>query len=305
MKIGIIGGSGFIGSHLVDRLLGIGYDVVVLDIARPHREDVPYLPVDVASFSQTAAALDSSYDAVYMLAAMVDVSDVYRNPVGCGEVNIMGTANVLEVARRNNIGRVILASSVWVYNLVCENEVNESTALLIAGIDRVYTASKMASELYCHCYRKIYGQKFTVLRYGITYGPRTRDGNVVATFIRRALRGEPLIIYGDGSRYRNLIYVGDLVEGNVAALKDVAENNTYTLNGIRPVSVREVAETIERLLGNVEIRYEQAKPGDYTPKATSLEKTKKELGWEPKISLEEGLRQSIEWYRRSMKSSEL
>lgn len=301
MNIGVIGGSGFIGSHVVDKLLDSGHEVTVFDIMSPHRNDVRHIYIDITDLSKTCVALAGAYDAVYMLAAMADVNDVYKNPVEAGEVNIMAVANVLEAARRSGIGRLILASTVWVYEMAKGERADEDTPLTLSETKHVYTASKVAAELYCHAYQKLYGQNSTILRYGIPYGPRARGATVIAVFVRKALSGEPLTILGDGSQYRNFIYVEDLAEGNVAALQPVAANQTYNLEGIRPVTIKEVAETIKRLMGNVAIEYKETRPGDYSGAIVSAEKAKRELGWEPKVDFEEGVRRYIEWYRANVK----
>ena len=222
MNIGVIGGSGFIGSHVVDKLVDTGHEVTVFDMMKPHREDVRHIYIDITDLSQTTVALTGGYDAIYLLAAMADVNDIFKNPVEAGEVNIMGVANVLEAARRNEIKHFILASTVWVYEMAKEPNVAEDTSLLPHRVNHVYTASKLAAELYCQSYRKLYNQPFTILRYGIPYGPRARGGTVIATFVRKALNGETLTIMGDGAQYRNFIYVEDLARGNVAALQDLA-----------------------------------------------------------------------------------
>ena len=305
MNIGVIGGSGFIGSHVVDRLIVHGYDVItVFDIMKPHRNDVRHLYIDITDLSKTAVTLTGDYDAIYLLAAVADVNDVYKNPVEAGEVNILGVANVLEAARRNEIDRVILASTVWVYGLSSEREVDESTPLHIERADHVYTSSKIAAELYCQSYQKLYGQNFTILRYGIPYGPRARGGTVVAIFVRKALNGEPLTIFGDGSQYRNFIYVEDLAEGNVAALEEITKNQTYNLEGMKPITVKEVAETVKKLIEDVEIEYKEERPGDFEGKKVSAEKAKIELSWEPKVDFEVGVRRYIEWYKENMMTKE-
>jgi len=300
MNIGVIGGSGFIGSHVVDKLIEAGHEVTILDMMKPQRDDVRHIYIDITDLSKTCVALTGTYDAVYILAAMADVNDVYKNPVEAGEVNIMAVANVLEAARRNNIGRVILASTVWVYEMAAEERVNEDTSLVLSKTKHVYIASKVAAELYCHSYQKLYNQQFTILRYGIPYGPRARDATVIAIFVRKALSGEAITIMGDGSQYRNFIYVEDLASGNIAALKDVAKNQTYNLEGIRPVTIREVAETVKKLVGNVDIEYKEARAGDYEGKIVSVEKASKELSWQPKVDLEEGIRRYVQWYRSSL-----
>ena len=300
MNVGVIGGSGFIGSHVVDKLIEIGHEVTVFDIMKPHRQDVRHLYIDITDLSKTTVAMGGDYDAIYLLAAMADVNDVYKNPVEAGEVNILGVANVLEAARRNEINRVILASTVWVYGLSSEKEVHENTPLHIEKTDHIYTSSKVAAELYCHSYQRLYDQNFTILRYGIPYGPRARGGTVAAIFVRRALNGEPLTIFGDGSQYRNFIYVEDLAEGNVAALIKTAENQTYNLEGMRPITVKEVAETVKKLIGDVGIEYKEERPGDFEGKTVSAEKAKRELGWEPKVDFEDGVERYIEWYKANI-----
>lgn len=301
MNIGVIGGSGFIGSHVVDKLIDAGHEVTVFDMMKPHREDVRHIYIDITDLSRTCVALAGNYDAIYMLAAMADVNDVYQNPTEAGEVNILAVANALEAARRNGIGRLILASTVWVYEMAEEEKVDEDVALVVSKTRHVYTATKVAAELYCHAYQKLYGQSFTILRYGIPYGPRARGATVIALFVSKALNGEPLTIFGDGSQYRSFIYVEDLAKGNIAALNEVAINQVYNLEGTRPVTIKEIADTVKRLVGGVTIEYKETRPGDYGGAIVSSDKAKRELGWEPKVDTEEGIRRYIEWYKRSLR----
>jgi len=302
MNIGVIGGSGFIGSHLVDKLLEHGQEVTVFDIKKPHRNDIAHIHIDVTDLSKTAVALTGYYDALYHLSAMADVNDVYRNPVEATEVNILGTVNVLEAAKRNSIGRVILASTAWVYELAQNGE--EDSPFYVEKANHLYTSQKLAAELLCHSYQKMYGQDYTILRYGIPYGPRARGGTVLATFVKKAFNGEPLTIFGQGDQFRNFIYVGDLAEGSVAALKEAAINQVYNLEGKRPIAVREVAEIVQELVDNVHIEYKEARPGDFPGRAASYEKAEKELGWEPKVDFKEGVRRYIEWYKENVLKSQ-
>ncbi len=151
----------------------------------------------------------------------------------------------------------------------------------------------------CKDYNVLYRLPYTILRYGVAYGSRVRDATVIATFVRKALNGEAITIMGNGSQYRNFIYADDLALGNVAALEDVAKNQTYNLEGIRPVTIKEVAETVKKLVGNVSIEYEEAKTGDYAGKIVSTKKASKELNWQPKVDLEEGVTRYIQWYKDS------
>lgn len=163
----------------------------------------------------------------------------------------------------------------------------------------LYTATKMAGEYYCQCYSKLYDLPTTILRYGIPYGPRAREGAVIPIFVKKALNGEPLTIAGDGSQYRKFIYVEDLAEGNVLALKEIAKNKIYNLEGKEKISIKQVAETIRKILGKVEIKYIEGRPGDFPGKEILSNRAKEELRWEPKVSFEEGVRRYIKWFKEN------
>ncbi len=291
----VTGGSGFIGSHVVDRLMAHGLDVRVFDMVYPrHRKDIEFYQGSILDLEALGMAL-MDVDVVFHLAAVADVKDVFEAPYYAESINVRGTINVLEAARRAQVKRVIYGSTTWVYSDVQETTVDEATPL--SAPSHLYTATKIAGEYYGRSYSNLYGIEVTILRYGIPYGPRARDGAVIPIFVRKALNGEPLTIAGDGSQFRKFVYVEDLAEGNVLALKKVAANRTYNLDGNRKISIREIAETIADLLGNVKIEYTPARPGDFGGKEISSQQAKGELGWEPVTDFREGLRRYIDWYR--------
>jgi UDP-glucose 4-epimerase len=304
MKVAVIGGSGFIGSHVVDTLLAGGHDVTVFDMMAPHRADVRHIFLDLLDFHRVAVALAGGYEAVYLLAAMANVDDIVKSPLESVLVNSQGVVNVLEALRRHG-GRLIFSSTVWVYLLTPPGEgapanLDETAPLCLENVNHIYTASKVAAELYIRSYQRLYGVEFTILRYGIPYGPRGRQGTVVTNFVERALQGKPLIIRGDGKQVRNFIYVGDLAEGSVAALQAEAKNKTFNLDGPREVTIAEVGETVTRLVGGSALRHEGERAGDFRGQAASNKRAMLELGWTPKTDLEDGIRKYIEW-RRSMR----
>lgn len=302
MRVGVIGGSGFIGSHLVDQLLDQGHEVTVFDIMRPHRDEVRHIWVDMLDFHRLVISLAGEHDAIYLLAAMANVDHIYKNPIETSLVNIQGVSNVIEAMRRYG-GRLILASTVWVYNLAApgEGELTEDSPLLVQNVNHTYTASKVAAELLVHSSQKLYDLEFSILRYGIPYGPRGREGTVLTNFISRALRGEPLVIQGDGSQERNFIFVEDLASGNAAALKPEARNQIFNLDGPRPVTIKELAETVAEVIGGVDIEYRQARPGDHsTQRRTSNGKATEMLGWLPTVDIREGVRRYVDWYKQAV-----
>jgi UDP-glucose 4-epimerase len=295
MRVAVIGGSGFIGSHLVDKLLQSNHDVTVYDIMKPHN-DVRHILIDIMDFHRTVVALAGNYDVYYVLAAMANVNDIYKNPLETAIVNFQGMVNILEAVRRYG-GRSIFASTVWVYMLADQTEVDEQTPLLVQNVNHTYTASKIGAELYVQSYNKLYDLEFTILRYGIPYGPRGRDGTVIANFVKKALKKQPIEIHGDGSQYRSFIFVEDLAQGNVAVLQDNAKNQIYNLDGLRPITIKEVAETVSKLIPGTEVQYIDQRTGDFEGRIASNQKASEELGWSPQVDLEEGLNKYIEWYR--------
>jgi len=255
--------------------------------------------MDILNPSSVNVMLTGGFDAVYMLAAMANVNDVYNNPVEACDVNIRAVVNVLEAARKNKIGRVILSSTVWLYEMASQGEgnamVDEGTELHPERVNHIYTATKLAAEQYCVAYQKLYGQNYTILRYGIPFGPRGRLGTVIYNFVNNALEGKPIVIQGDGSQARNFVYITDLAEGNVAALRDEAVNQTYNLDGIRPVTIKEVAEIVQSLIPGTEIQYVDARPGDFKGFSASSEKALHDLDWRATTDIHEGIRRYIEW----------
>ncbi len=301
MRVLVTGGSGFIGSHVVDKLRDRGVTVRVFDMVFPiFREDVEFYHGSILDLNHMIMALNK-VDAVVHLAAVADVREVLAEPHYSEAINVRGTINVLEAMRRTEVKRLIYGSTTWVYSDVKDENVNETTPLQAPS--HFYTATKIAGEYYCHAYNHLYGLETTILRYGIPYGPRARPGAVIPIFVEKAIRGEPLTIAGDGSQYRNFVYVEDLAQGSVLALKPIAKNKIYNLDGNEKITIRQIAETISRILGKGTIECLPERPGDFTGKEVSIRQAAEELGWHPRTSFEEGLRRYIDWYQRQAEES--
>lgn len=299
MRCAVTGGSGFIGSHVVDKLIDGGYEVVVIDHrVKPHRPDVEFKDVDIVDFASVLNATKDC-DYIFHLAAVSNVNHALEKPVYSVQLNVGGTLNVLEAARQNKVKRVFFASTVWIYTGCNEHNVHEDSPFYMPGAGHIYSSSKIASELFICDYWKLYKVPYTILRYGIPYGPRMREELVIPIFLKKALNGEPLTISGDGSQYRNFVYVEDLADAHILAMDNKkAENQIFNLEGMRKITIREIAETIKKLLGgNVKITHTPARPGDYAGKEVSNMKAKMILGWEPKIDFEEGMKKAISWYK--------
>ena len=297
MRVLVTGGGGFIGSHVVDRLLDKGMTPRIFDLsASPYHS-----PLEVETFTGSitdSANLDLAMrdcDAVIHLAAVADVSHVLADPVLAEEVNTRGTLNVLEAACGAKVDRVVYGSTTWVYSDCAEQSVSEETP--IPAPRHLYTATKLAGETYCAGYAELYDLDSTVLRFGIPYGPRARAAGVVAKFTDLSFEGKALTIAGDGSTTRSFIYVEDLADGIVAALAPEAAGRTYNLSGDEIVTILEIAEAVQENVDTCEIEHTPPRPGDFPGKEISNERALEELGWKAETSFKDGVRKYVEWVR--------
>lgn len=305
MRLAVTGGSGFIGSHVIRYLRNAGHEVLNIDQRGPDATTVDICDMDIL----TGVFRKCQPEFVFHLAGVADARHALVHPVKAVHINVEGTASVLEVARRCGVKRVILASTCWVANAMDSGVLDEATPFLAEGGGHVYTTTKISAELLIHDFHKLYDLPFTILRYGIPYGPGMWSGLVLRSFLDRAFSNEPLVIYGDGSASRRFVYVDDLAHAHVLALQEEATNQVYNLEGMRFVTIKELAELVSKLVGGVEIVYreEPSRVGEfqYFRKLISTNKAYMELGWQPEIDLEEGVRRAIDWYKREVLSESL
>ena len=294
-RVLVTGGSGFIGSHVVDALVARGYEPRIFDLREsPHHEpgSVETVIGDATDTAALARAMDGCA-AVIHLAAMADVGHVQADPAGAERLNARATAAVLEAARATGVRRVLYGSTIWVYSDCEPTAVDEGTPL--AHPAHLYSATKLAGELYCRAYAELYGVDYTILRFGIPYGPRARVAAVVPAMVERALKGDPLTVAGDGSQGRRFVYVEDLAAGVVEALRPEAANRVYNLAGTETTTILEIAQTVRDTLGNVEIAHTEARAGDFGGKEVSSERAVRELGWRASTPFGEGVRRYVAW----------
>ncbi|HEU5418620.1 MAG TPA: NAD-dependent epimerase/dehydratase family protein [Streptosporangiaceae bacterium] len=296
MRVAVTGGCGFIGSHVVDHLVAAGHEVTVIDVGGTWRNPAArYHVADLFDAGALAAAVAGA-GAVFHLAGAADVNEVAADPVRAVRLNVEGTARVLDAARQAGTGRVLLASTVWVYGAtIGEGERTEAAPVDLRSAGHVYVATKLAAEMLVHSYREMYGQHFTILRYGIPYGPRMRDALVVARFVAAARQGAPITIAGTGEQQRNYVYVEDLADAHVRALGPAAADQTLALEGGTPVSVREIAETVCDLIAPVPVEYVPARAADYAGAAISPSLAKELLDWAAVTPFSAGVRRYLNW----------
>ena len=313
-KLLITGGGGFIGTHLAEALLGC-YDVVLFDNFRrdslryaPHLKDragVSVVPGDVLDPSAVERAMRGA-EAVLHLAAIAGVSSYYREPTRTLRVNIFGTVNVLEAMLRTGTRRMIDFSTSEVYGPEANN-VHEECPHGIGPVSDprwVYAVSKLASEHFALRHGEEHGLLCSCVRPFNIYGPRQTGEGAISNFCRDLLAGKPLTVHGDGSDVRAWCYVSDLV-GAVCRMLETPESAGKTFNLGNPsqvVTTRQLAELLIRIHGRGTITHA---PVQHTPvrfRSPSVGRAKQVLGFAPRVSLEEGLKRTLDWYREVQES---
>ena len=314
----VTGGAGFIGSHLVERLLADGHEVTSLDafddfydpwvkranIAR-HFEyrNFHLAEADIRDQVGLERLCRHDVDAIVHLAARAGVRPSIEQPSLYQDVNIRGTQNLLELARRRGIRQFVFASSSSVYGVNPRVPWREEDAVLLPISP--YAGTKVAGELLGHVYSHLYGIRFLAMRFFTVYGPRQRPDLAIHTFARRMLANEPIHLYGDGSTVRDYTYVDDIVEGLVRAIRyDASDYEVINLGNDRTVSLRELVETIGDVLDvapHVEHLPEQL--GDVPRTWASIDKARRLLGYAPATQLRTGVERFAEWIADRLGSS--
>ena len=311
MNILVTGGAGFIGSHLVDRLLAEGHRVVCLD-----NFDDFYDPA-LKRRNLTDARRDSKFrlvegdlrdegilnrileedkvEIVAHLAARAGVRPSIEQPLLYADVNIRGTLGLLEACKKYKIRRLVFASSSSVYG--------NNPKVPFAEDDPVdnpispYAATKKAAELICHTYHHLYGMDIACLRYFTVYGPRQRPEMAIHQFSRLIHRGKKVSLFGDGSSRRDYTYVDDAIDGTMGALFREHGYEIYNIGESQTTSLSELVQWIEEQMGKrAQVEYLPAQPGDVERTYADIRKARERLGYHPKINMREGISRFVRWY---------
>jgi len=305
----VTGGAGFIGSHLVDRLLAEHWRVTVLDnfdpwydttIKRgnlaPHADnpDFRLIEGDICDRAglQSAAA---GYDVIVHLAARAGVRPSIEDPLGYQEVNVCGTQNLLELARQIGVKQFVFASSSSVYGISPEVPWREDQSVLLPISP--YASTKVSGELLGHVYSHLYGIRFLGLRCFTVYGPRQRPDLAIHKFARQISRGEPIPLYGDGRTRRDYTFVSDIVEGVRSAMDFTgSQYEVINLGSGRPVLLTDMVRTLEEAMGkHAVLRWLEEQPGDVPQTYACIEKARELLGFEPRTELAAGVASFVKW----------
>ena len=302
-KVAVTGGAGFIGSNLTKRLLLEGYDVVVIDdlstglLSNVDQDKSTFHQISITDSKSLANALKDC-ETIFHLAARGSVPRSIKNPVATHEVNATGTLNVLEVARKSG-AHVVFSSSSSVYGRNMQLPKDESMWL---GPMTPYAASKLAAEGYVQAYASAYNVPTTLLRFFNVFGPRQRPDHeyaaVLPKWIWLAMQGKAIDVYGDGSASRDFTYVDDIVQGIECVVDNMTPRDMYSIGRGEVVELQRFVDAIEDSLGKKAIiEYGPKHPAD--AKTTASDTTKlQSIGYKPKTSIEEGVNNFVQWYRR-------
>ena len=305
----VTGGAGFIGSHLVEKLLDLGARVTVIDMMLcgnkiEHlngRKNLSVHKLDVMD-PGSIAPLFAGIDTVFHLAAMVGVEETQDEPVTLLNVEIIGTANVIELAAKNKIKRFVFASSSEVYGDSWEPMVEEGPF----NPKSSYALTKLVGEHYCKAYYQKYGLEYTALRYFNSYGPRQDERFVLSRFIKRALAGQELFVYGDGTQTRDFTYVEDtMLMSLLAGASDAGINQILNLGTGKAVSINTLADMVLTALdlkGRIKVSlvdYDKRRSREIEvfSRVANVDRAERLLGYSPAVILEDGMKKCVDWYR--------
>jgi len=313
MNILITGGAGFIGSHLVDQLLGQGHEVAVVDefndfydprIKRANLEAaLPHIRLHENDIRDAEAmrrlVAEGNFDAIIHLAARAGVRPSIREPRLYIDTNITGTFNLLEAARLAGVPRFINASSSSVYGVLRSVPFHEGLAL--NETISPYAATKLACEQFCSNFSHLYGMRTISLRFFTVYGPRQRPDLAIHKFTRSIDEGKPIDQYGDGTTRRDYTYIDDIVQGVTACLGyEGALCDAFNLGENQTTTLSELIVQIETALGKkAEIRRLPEQPGDVPLTYADITKAQRLLGYRPTTKISEGIPKFVQWYREN------
>lgn len=302
MKILVTGGAGFIASHVADAYIDAGHEVTIIDdLSSGRMENVnpqaKFVRMNIQDDGVAGLFATGNFDLVNHHAAQMDVRKSVADPKFDARINVLGTLNLLENCIRHHVGKFIFSSTGGaVYgeqNTFPADEEHPTWPICPYGI------TKLCCEKYLFYYKEIHGLEHVIFRYANVYGPRQNphgEAGVVAIFTEKLLRGEQPVINGDGKQTRDYVFVGDLVRANLKAL-DYPESDVFNLGTGIETDVNEIFSHINALTGaNKEERHGPAKAGEQMRSCLDIRKAAAKLGWQPEVSLKQGLQQTVEYF---------
>lgn len=304
MKILVTGGAGFIGSNLTDALIQQGHDVSVVDnLSTGQKENLnkkaKFFELDLTDEKLTEIFEIEKPEIIFHLAAQIDVRKSVTDPVWDAKQNILGSVNLLESAKKHKVKKIIFSSTGGaIYGDTDQIPTPEGHPELPIS---PYGIAKLTIEKYLYYYNKIFGLLYIALRYSNVYGPRQNskgEAGVVAIFCDKLLANQNPVIHGDGKQTRDYVFVDDVVRANLAALES-EKIGIYNIGTSIEADVNKIAELIKSNIDtDIEFTYADAKEGEQQKSCIDYSKAKNELGWHPEINLEEGIKKTVDWFKK-------
>ncbi len=313
MNFLVTGGAGFIGSHVCERLLGMGHAVWTYDDLNAFYEPAIkqqnlaalkaaggkfiFVEGDLTNRTALEAMFRSvKFDQVIHLAARAGVRPSLQEPALYQRVNVEGTVNLLEAARATGVKKITIASSSSVYGVNAKVPFSENDPIFSAISP--YAASKLACEALGHVYHHVYGMDIAMLRFFTVYGPRQRPDLAIHKFAQLIARGKPIPVFGDGSTARDYTYVSDTVAGVIACTQREFGFEIFNLGESQTVKLSYLVELLENALGKKAVIDRQPpQPGDVPITFANITKAREKLGYDPKVKIEEGIPKFVDWFR--------
>lgn len=304
MKCLVTGGAGFIGSHLVDKLIEQNYEVAVIDnLSTGKRENLnpkaKFYKIDIQDPKISEIFKKIKPDVVFHYAAQIDVGKSMENPIESAKTNILGSLNILEKCNNFGIKKIVFASSGGA--IYGETKIIPTPEDYIPQPVSPYGIEKFAVEHYLDFYKKEYNLDYLILRFANVYGPRQNsegEAGVVAIFFAKLLDGEPLVINGDGKQTRDFVFVGDVIRANLFGLEKNVSGVFNIGTGIETdinTIFRKLKKTFDSKVQEI---HGQEKAGEQKKSCLDFKKAKLELDWQPKYSLDEGLDETKQWFQK-------
>jgi UDP-glucose 4-epimerase len=303
----VTGGAGFIGSHVAEELVKKGHSVRIMDdfstgkkenIA-PFLDGVELIEADIRDFEACSRAVKGA-DCVLHQAALTSVPLSIEDPLSTNEINITGTLNLLLASRDAKIQRFVFASSAAVYGDDSRLPKEES----MQGVPlSPYAASKQVGETYCQVFWQLYNLPTVRLRYFNIFGPRqdpsSQYASVIPNFVRKMIKGENPVIFGDGEQSRDFLYVSNVVEANILASKtSEASGEAFNIAGGERITINSLVQSINEVLDKeIKPSYSEPRPGDIKLSFADISRARKMLKYDPSVSFREGLRETVRWYK--------
>jgi UDP-glucose 4-epimerase len=298
----VTGGAGFIGSHIVDKLIENNYDVIILDnLTTGNKNNInpkaEFVNADIRDKDLDEKINFKDVEVVIHQAAQINVRSSVENPIYDGDINVLGTINILEIIRKYNINKIVFASSGGaVYGEPNYLPVDENHSINPLS---PYGLSKYVGEEYIKLYNRLYGIEYAILRYSNVYGERQDpkgEAGVISIFIDKMLKNENPIIFGDGNQTRDFVYVGDVAKANIMALN--WKNEVVNIGTGKETSVNELFNIIKNEIGfKGNAIYDKPREGEVYRIYLDIKKAKS-LGWKPEVGLKEGIKRVVNWMKR-------